>query len=190
MRWLIQLVILVGSVFLVTRSTADASFPHCKNLLIGQYLCDEPQVDSVTQRAKGCARYAINGKAVSLVKVTCHLAPGVTCTGLCDEKADSNCSSEFKKDVPCEITNGHKFENALLLSIFLGMFGIDRFYLGYPAIGLLKFCTLGFMFLGQLVDILLIAMQIVGPADGSAYVIDYYGAKLTRISRDNSTIIF
>ncbi|PNF36033.1 hypothetical protein B7P43_G12757 [Cryptotermes secundus] len=64
----------------------------------------------------------------------------------------------------------------MLLSIFLGMFGADRFYLGYPAIGLLKFCTLGFMFLGQLVDIILIATQVVGPADGSHYVIPYYGA--------------
>jgi TM2 domain-containing membrane protein YozV len=67
--------------------------------------------------------------------------------------------------------NGYSFETALLLSIFLGMFGVDRFYLGYPAIGLAKFCTLGFMFLGQLIDIVLIATQVVGPADGSAYVI-------------------
>lgn len=85
--------------------------------------------------------------------------------------------------------NGYHFDTALLLSIFLGMFGIDRFYLGYPAIGLLKFCTFGFMFLGQLVDVILIATQIVGPADGSAYIISYYGPVLSVIRRDNTTKI-
>lgn len=83
--------------------------------------------------------------------------------------------------------NGYSFETALLLSVFLGMFGIDRFYLGYPAIGLVKLCTLGFMFLGQLLDIMLIATQVVGPADGSAYIIPYYGAGVSVIESDNWT---
>lgn len=67
------------------------------------------------------------------------------------------------------------------------MFGLDRFYLGYPAIGLAKFCTLGFMFLGQLIDIILIATQVVLPADGSSYVIPYYGPRLEVIRSDNTT---
>lgn len=67
------------------------------------------------------------------------------------------------------------------------MFGIDRFYLGYPGIGLLKLCTMGFMFIGQLIDIILIATQIVGPADGSYYVIPYYGAGIEIIRSDNTT---
>ena len=74
-----------------------------------------------------------------------------------------------------------------MLSIFLGMFGADRFYLGYPALGLLKFSTLGFFFLGHLLDIILIASQIVGPADGSHYVIDYYGAALKIVQSDDLT---
>lgn len=87
----------------------------------------------------------------------------------------------------CCWRNGYHFDTALLLSVFLGMFGVDRFYLGYPAIGLMKFCTLGFMFVGQLVDIVLIATQTVGPADGSAYVIPYYGPGISVIRSDNWT---
>lgn len=67
------------------------------------------------------------------------------------------------------------------------MFGVDRIYLGYYAIGLAKFCTLGFLFLGQLIDIILIATQTVGPADGSHYVISYYGAGIEVIHMDNMT---
>ncbi|EDO43932.1 predicted protein [Nematostella vectensis] len=138
------------------------------------YKCDEAEVDSETQSAKGCSKD-------HTVEVMCHTVPGLTC-----ESTETN-STEFKRKVPCRHTNGHSYENALLLSIFLGMFGIDRFYLGYPAIGLLKFCTLGFFFIFQLVDVLLIATQIVGPADGSDYVIDYYGPRLIHIVKDNAT---
>jgi TM2 domain-containing membrane protein YozV len=86
------------------------------------------------------------------------------------------------------------------------MFGADRFYLGYPAIGLFKLCTLGCMFLGnimkckfykylnfnnlsigQIVDIILIATQTVGPADGSHYIINYFGPRLSPLELDNDT---
>lgn len=83
--------------------------------------------------------------------------------------------------------NGYSFETSLLLSIFLGMFGADRFYLGYPALGLLKLSTLGFLFLGQFADVILIATQIVGPADGSHYVMPYYGAGIHIVTSDNFT---
>lgn len=67
------------------------------------------------------------------------------------------------------------------------MFGADRFYLGYPAMGLLKLCTLGFLFLGQFCDVILIATQTVRPADGSHYVMPYFGAGVSVIRSDNFT---
>ncbi|KAK7100034.1 hypothetical protein V1264_023045 [Littorina saxatilis] len=154
----------------------ETSGGKCDDLMMGQYLCNETEIDPETQQAVGC------DKDTRLAKVWCQLAPGVNCT-------DGLPNNTFQKNVSCKWTNGHSFENALLLSVFLGMFGVDRFYLGYPAIGLVKFATLGFMFLGQLVDILLIATQVVKPSDGSEYVIDYYGSATERIMKDNYTYL-
>lgn len=83
--------------------------------------------------------------------------------------------------------NGYHLDTVLLLSVFTGMFGVDRFYLGYYGMGLLKACTLGGFFIGQLVDVILIALQIVRPADGSHYIIPYYGAGVSIIRSDNTT---
>ena len=93
----------------------------------------------------------------------------------------------FWKDADCRWTNGYHFDTALLLSVFLGMFGADRFYLGYPALGLLKFSTLGFFFLGHLLDVILIATQVVGPADHSHYVINFFGPGVNILSTDADT---
>ncbi|KAG9350817.1 hypothetical protein JZ751_024706 [Albula glossodonta] len=83
--------------------------------------------------------------------------------------------------------SGYSYRVAVALSLFLGWLGADRFYLGYPALGLLKFCTVGFCGIGSLVDFMLISMQIVGPSDGSSYIVDYYGARLMRLSITNET---
>lgn len=159
------------------KNDADSKTANsCDGLLMGQYLCNETEIDPNTQQAVGC------DKESRIAKVWCELAPGVQC-------AEQFPNKTFQRNVPCKWTNGHSFEKALILSVFLGMFGVDRFYLGYPAIGLVKFATLGFMFLGQLVDILLIATQVVKPSDGSEYVIDFYGAAVQRIMRNNYTYL-
>ncbi|XP_043274403.1 TM2 domain-containing protein CG10795 [Venturia canescens] len=147
----------------------------CNNLLMGQYICPHPDYDLIdikTQQPRGCSE---ENKAT----VLCQTADGLICT--------QTGNNTFKKEIPCKWTNGYSFETSMLLSIFLGMFGADRFYLGYPAIGLLKLSTLGFLFLGQFCDIILIATQIVGPADGSHYVMPYYSAAINIIKSDNDT---
>lgn len=58
----------------------------------------------------------------------------------------------------------------ILLSVFVGQLGIDRFYLGYIPTGILKLVTLGGLGFWWLIDLIRIAMQSLGPADGSPYI--------------------
>jgi len=56
----------------------------------------------------------------------------------------------------------------LLLSIFLGQLGVDRFYLGYIGLGVLKLLTGGGCGIWWLVDVILIATDGLKDAKGRA----------------------
>lgn len=155
---------------------------NCRDLKIGQFYCPQPRINSTNQQPIGC-------RSDNLAPINCTLREGLICDDDDDDSFEDTMGENIRSysarnvtlAIPCQYTTNYSYEATLLLSIFLGMFGADRFYLGYPAIGLLKLCTLGFLFLGQFIDIILIAMQIIGPADGSAYIINYFGPKLTII---------
>ncbi len=63
-----------------------------------------------------------------------------------------------------------EFLVALLLSIFVGGLGVDRFYMGYIGLGILKLVTLGGCGIWRLIDIILIATRKMPDADGNPLV--------------------
>ncbi|KAM8954981.1 TM2 domain-containing protein 1 isoform 1-T1 [Lycaon pictus] len=152
----------------------------CEDLKLGQYICKDPKINDATQEPVNCTNYTAH--------VPCFPAPNVTCKDFSgNETHFTGNEVGFLKPISCRNVNGYSYKVAVALSLFLGWLGADRFYLGYPALGLLKFCTVGFCGIGSLIDFILISMQIVGPSDGSSYIIDYYGTRLTRLSITNET---
>lgn len=61
-------------------------------------------------------------------------------------------------------------QTALFFSIFTGVLGVDRFYLGYTALGVLKLLTVGGAGIWALIDFIRIGVDSLRPADGSPWV--------------------
>ncbi|XP_068612877.1 TM2 domain-containing protein 3-like [Brachionichthys hirsutus] len=91
---------------------------------------------------------------------TCDVLEHVHCLG----------KRTFQKRLFCNWTGGYKWSTALALSITLGGFGADRFYLGQWREGLGKLFSFGGLGIWTLIDVLLIGVGYVGPADGSLYI--------------------
>jgi hypothetical protein len=74
----------------------------------------------------------------------------------------------FHKRAPC-LRSSLSQKTALILSLFLGIFAADRFYLGWYTIGVFKLLSFGGLGVAYMVDLFLILFGFLGPADGSIF---------------------
>lgn len=91
----------------------------CSELNTGQFKCSPVEIDEILQTAVNCS-------ANHSVIVPCYPAPNV----ICEEKKFDGNTIGFLKEMSCRYVTKYHYQTAVLLSIFLGIFGIDRFYLG------------------------------------------------------------
>jgi len=94
----------------------------CIDLLVGQYRCQHPKIDDLTQEPQGCERRPIsNGeeKFIDTAPINCYTAPKIICEGgTYNETIDGYF---FKKSTSCRWTNGKYYRTTLALSLFLGI---------------------------------------------------------------------
>lgn len=113
-------------------------------------------------------------------KYTCGPRSNCSSTASPQERVIVNCTVHsnvhcfgkrtFRKSFACNWTSGTRWSTAFLLSITLGGFGADRFYLGQWEEGLGKFFSFGGLGVWTLVDIVLVGIGYITPADGSLYI--------------------
>ncbi|KAM4675606.1 TM2 domain-containing protein 3 [Discoglossus pictus] len=128
--------------------TVNMTCQFCWQLPPSEYVC----TNSTGCMTVSCPRQRYNA--------SCTVRDHVHCLGI----------RVFPKMLYCNWTGGYKWSTALALSITLGGFGADRFYLGQWREGLGKLFSFGGLGIWTLIDVFLICVGYVGPADGSLYI--------------------
>lgn len=112
------------------------------------------------------------------------------CAGIMRD-ASAQIEKPAQSEKPAKIENPttqKSKQTAILLAILTGLFGVDRFYLGYTALGVLKLLTAGGAGIWALIDLIRIAVDSIRPADGSPWVEETRDENIRSIAANMQTI--
>ncbi|KAI9564334.1 hypothetical protein GHT06_008072 [Daphnia sinensis] len=136
--------------------------------------CEGPKVFEKVMKCQYCYQTSMEDHSCNATGTYCNSAANPV------QKYRSNCTAKphvlclgqrmFFKNVRCNWTSGYKWSTTLLLSITLGGFGADRFYLGHWQEGIGKLFSFGGAGVWTLVDVILVFVGYLKPADGSVYI--------------------
>mmetsp|Transcript_5453 Transcript_5453/g.16469 ORF Transcript_5453/g.16469 Transcript_5453/m.16469 type:complete len:210 (-) Transcript_5453:564-1193(-) len=121
--------------------------------MICAYCYQLPEDEVSCDASTSCNSYDARSDYVA----SCSALPSAGCLG----------PREFRKKRRCAWTSGLQWSTAFLLSLTLGGFGADRFYLGHIAAGIAKLLTFGGLGVWTVIDVVLQAVGYLEPADGS-----------------------